>query len=69
MNEAFAIQGYPLADWYAGLNMLYSDFGVLLAKHGPKEMDAYVELARAFLDDPDAAPKKMARYYRYIAER
>ena len=60
---------YSAADWYAVLNMLYSDFGVLLAKHGPKEMDAYVELARAFLDDPDAAPNKMARYYRYIADR
>ena len=58
----------PIQFWTT-INMLYSDFGVLLAKHGPKEMDAYVELVRAFLDDPDAAPNKMARYYRYIAGR
>lgn len=59
---------YPPADWYAVLNMLYSDYGPLLAKHGPKELDAYVEMARAFLDDPDAAPNKMSRYYRYITK-
>ena len=57
---------YNPADWYAALNMLYSDFGPLLAKHGAKELDAYVEMAKALLDDPDAKSNKMARYYRYI---
>lgn len=54
---------YPEAEWYAVMNMLYSDYGPLLAKHGPNELDAYVELAKAWLDDKDAMPGKTARYY------
>lgn len=57
---------YPEAEWYAVMNMLYSDYGPLLAKHGPKELDAYVELAKAWLDDKDAMPGKTARYYHSV---
>lgn len=57
---------YPEPEWYAVMNMLYSDYGPLLAKHGPKELDAYVELAKAWLDDKDAMPGKTARYYHSV---
>lgn len=57
---------YPEPEWYAVMNMLYSDYGPLLAKHGPKELDAYVEMAKAWLDDKDAKPGKTARYYHSV---
>lgn len=51
------------AEFYAAMNMMYSDYGLVL----PNNTEMYVHMAQAFLADPDAQPHKLERYYRYIA--
>lgn len=54
-------------------NMLYSDYSEVLKPFIPREKEAviYVNMARAFLDDPDAAVQggeKLAAYYYAIVD-
>ena len=49
--------------------MRHLPYGPLLARHGPKEMDAYVEMAKAWLGDKDALPGKTARYYQSVVAK
>lgn len=48
-------------DWYATLNMMYSDY--YNSKFG---VDTYVELAKDFLDDEDTDKDKLLKYYMLI---
>lgn len=54
-------------------NMIYSDYCDVLSKFIPKDKEAmvYVKLAKAFLDDPDAAvqgKEKLAAYFYAIVD-
>ena len=52
-----------LPDFYAVLNMIYSDYSEVAKHLGISNIDFYVGMAKAFLDDKDADPGKAARYY------
>ena len=52
--------------FYTAMNMMYSDYCKAAERTGAASLDFYAYMARAFLDDTDAAPNKLARYYRYI---
>ena len=52
--------------FFAAMNMMYSDYCRAAEKTGAASIDFYAYMAKAFLDDRDAAPNKLARYYRYI---
>lgn len=52
--------------FYAVMNMMYSDYCCAMAKAGGATLELYALLSRAFLTDPDAQPHKLARYVRYI---
>ena len=52
--------------FFAAMNMMYSDYCRVAEKTGAASIDFYAYMAKAFLDDRDAAPNKLARYYRYI---
>ena len=59
----------PVELWVT-MNMLYSDYGKVAQKHGlQSNVDFFVDMAQAFLDDKDAQPEKLARYYQYIAKK
>lgn len=49
--------------FYAAMNMMYSDYCKAAEKTGAVSVDFYAYMAKAFLDDEDAAPDKLARYY------
>lgn len=70
-KEAMAsreIDGSPIEFWVA-LNATYSDLCKVFKKYGIGNLDAYVDFAEAFwLDDKDAQPDKLARYYEYIVK-
>lgn len=53
---------------YAVMNAMYSDYGKALKKRGVTTADAYLDMAIAFLDDPDAVPNKAMMYYEYIVK-
>lgn len=58
----------PLEFW-AAMNMMYSDYLPVAKKANANNIDFYVNLAKAFLDDKDAAKGKLAHYYEYIVGR
>ena len=56
-------------EFYAAINAMYSDYKHVFEKYGLGEnVDVYVEMAKAFIDDKDAQPDKLARYYKYIVK-
>ena len=53
---------------YAVMNAMYSDYGKVLKKRGVTTPDAYLDMALAFIDDPDAVENKAAMYYECIVK-
>ena len=51
----------------AVLNMIYSDYVKVAKKFNVgSNIDFYVDMAKAFLDDKDAGPDKLTKYYQYV---
>ena len=72
-NDAAAIKqkyGIPCddRDFYVALNMMYSDYCAAVKQAGAATVELYARMAEAFLNDKDAQPDKLERYYRYIAQ-
>lgn len=59
---------YTKEDFNYAMNMLYSDFSAVLAKYGVSRPSVYVELADAFLDDPDGPSDKAVRYFKAMGD-
>lgn len=55
-------------EFFAAMNMVYSDYGKVAKKLSVNTIDFYADMAKAFLDDKDAPKDKLARYYFYIAD-
>lgn len=53
-------------EFYAAMNMLYSDYGKVAKKFGTSNVDFFVEMTKAFLHDKDAPKNKLALYYECI---
>lgn len=56
------------AEFYAALNMMYSDYGKVAKKYGVNESGYYAHLTKAFLDDKDAGDGKLMRYYECVVK-
>lgn len=61
------IAAAPL-EWWVAMNMIYSDYCVVAEKLGTSTAEFYAGMAKAFLDDKDAQPDKLGRYYEYIVQ-
>ena len=55
--------------FYAAMNMMYSDYCKAFEKFTSSSAELCACMAKAFLDDKDAKPNKLARYYRSIVEK
>ncbi|MBD5161421.1 MAG: hypothetical protein HDT14_05285 [Oscillibacter sp.] len=55
--------------FYAAMNMMSSDYCKAVEKANAGSVELYACMAKAFLDDKDAMPHKLERYYHYIAEK
>lgn len=55
-------------EFWATMNMLYSDYGSVAKKFGVDNADFFACLAEAFLNDDDAVENKLATYYDCIVE-
>lgn len=67
------MNGYNEKELCLAANMLYSDYSEVLKPFIPREKESviYVNMARAFLDDPDASVQggeKLAAYYYAIVD-
>lgn len=56
-------------DFWAALNMIYSDYCGVASEMGVNHIDFYAAMALAFLNDPDAVPDKLGAYRRHVAKR
>ena len=68
LMERFKIKLDPI-EFYATMNMLYSDFGEVAEKHGTSVTEFWVDMAKAFLEDDDAKKDKLQLYYECIVEK
>lgn len=57
------------AEFYAAMNMMYSDYYEIGKEFNLNSVDFYAAMARAFLNDKDAGEDKLAKYYEYIFEK
>lgn len=57
----------PLEFWVA-MNAMYSDYFSVAKKSNVNNVDFYVNMAKAFLDDKDAIDGKLAAYYEYVVK-
>lgn len=55
--------------FWAIMNSLYSDYCAVFKKHGVNNMDMYIDLACAWLNDKDAVKNKAAAYYEHIVKK
>ncbi len=56
-------------EFYVVMNMLYSDYLNVFKKYNMGgNVNFYADLAKAWLEDPDATENKLAMYYRYIVK-
>jgi len=51
------------------MNMVYSDYSEVFKTYGVRDkIYLYADMAAAFLDDQDARPGKLVRYYNSIVK-
>lgn len=62
-------EGERFFEFYAVMNALYSDYYSVAKKYNQLTPDFFADMSMAFVNDKDAAPGKVARYYKYIAEK
>lgn len=58
----------PVEFWVA-MNAMWSDGAQTARKFGVDKLEYWAERAKEFLDDEDAVPDKMAKYYKYIVKK
>lgn len=57
----------PVQFWIV-MNMMYSDYSRVAKKMNISSSEFYACMAEAFLDDKDAQPDKLARYYQFVVK-
>jgi len=55
-------------EFYAAMNMMYSDYSKVAKEFGVDSAAYYAKLAKAFLEDKDAGKGKLKRYYECVVE-
>lgn len=53
-------------EFFVAMNMMYSDYNKVARAHGVNNVDFYADMAKAFLDDKDAADNKLMAYYECV---
>ena len=69
-SAVMAQNGYyhkPCEFWIT-MNMLFSDYGKTLIKNNMDKPEIWAAMAHDFLDDPDAQPDKLGRYWRDVVK-
>lgn len=55
-------------EFFLAINMMYSDYVKAAKKLGVNKVDFYSCMAKAFLEDKDAEPDKIGRYFEYVVK-
>jgi hypothetical protein len=57
----------PLEFWVA-MNAVYSDYFNVAKKMNVNNIDFYTHMAKAFIEDKDSQPNRLARYHEYVTK-
>ncbi len=68
VNQKSELQQFELPEVYAVINMIYSDYCEVAQKLNINNIDFYVCMTKAWLDDKDAGKEKTAKYYEYVVK-
>lgn len=70
MEQHKELQEFELADVFAAINMLYSDYVEVAKKFNVNDIAFYICMTKAWLDDDDVATGKgkTAAYYEYVVK-
>ena len=55
-------------EFYAAMNMMFSDYYPAAKKHNVNMAEFYADLAAAFINDKDASKNKVEKYYECVVE-
>lgn len=58
-----------MLEMYAAMNAMYSDYHHVAKRFGVDRDDFYACMAKAFIEDADAVPDKVAEYYHHIVRK
>lgn len=53
-------------EFFVAVNMMYSDYCAVAKKFGADNPEFYAHMAKAFLEDKDAGPDKLAKYFEEV---
>ena len=62
-------EGERFWEFYAVMNMLYSDYYGVAKKYNALNADFFADMAMAFISDKDAVENKVAAYYEAVVEK
>lgn len=55
-------------EFYVAMNMMFSDYCGIARKYGVDNPEFYAHMAKAFLNDKDAGPGKLAKYFEIVVD-
>lgn len=67
-KAGWTLEGDKLAEFYAIINAMYSDFFQVAQKYGVAAPEFFVDLAKAWIDDKDAKEGKAGLYWKYVVK-
>lgn len=67
MQKEYSVDCDPMEFWTV-VNSLYSDYDQALKKNNASTLELYACLAKAWIEDQDAVPNKLAAYYTYVVK-
>lgn len=66
----FGVEGREkIVEFFAVINAMYSDYCKVAKQHGVDNINFYADMAKAFMDVPDAKDGKVKMYYECIAKK
>lgn len=68
VREQHGITNIDPVEFWATMNMMYSDYVGAAKKLGVNNIDFYVCMTKAFLNDKDAGPDKLMAYYNNVVQ-
>lgn len=68
LRDKMGLSHIDPVEFYAAVNMMYSDFGAVAKKFNADMPEFYGHMAKAFIEDKDASPGKLVKYFEIVVD-
>lgn len=68
LREKMGLSQIDPMEFYVAVNMMYSDYCAVAKKYNVDTPEFYGHLAKAFIEDKDAGPGKIAKYFEIVVD-